>query len=212
MKEKIFKKLAALSLRLDNWLYKLTSFFSIKAEGGIHPKHRLIGYHNFFLRNISPSQSVLDVGCGNGALARDLAAKAGRVLGIDKEEKKIEEARKNFRRPNLEYAVGDATSFSFEKNFDVVVLSNVLEHIEDRVDFLKKIKKISPKILIRVPMFDRDWRTAYKKELGVSWKSDRTHFTEYTEESFRKELEEAGLEIISLSVRWGEIWAVAGVK
>jgi len=68
-------------------------------------------------------------------------------------------------------------------------LSNILEHIENRVKFLNKIKNLAPKILIRVPMINRDWITLYKKELGVEWRLDKTHYIEYTLESFEKELE-----------------------
>ncbi|HFB97737.1 MAG TPA: hypothetical protein ENJ62_01220, partial [Bryobacterales bacterium] len=41
--------------------------------GGEHPKHRLIKYHDFFIRRISGGQRVLDVGCGYGAVARSIA-------------------------------------------------------------------------------------------------------------------------------------------
>jgi len=38
-------------------------------------------------------------------------------------------------------------------------------------------------------MINRDWITLYKKELGVEWRLDKTHYIEYTLESFEKELE-----------------------
>jgi len=90
----------------------------------------------------------------------------------------------------------------------VIILSNVIEHIEDRVKFLKEIRKLAKKFLIRVPMIDRDWLTLYKKELGVEYRLDKTHFTEYTEQSFRDEVKEAGYKIVSLYIRFGEIYAV----
>jgi len=51
-----------------------------------------------------------------------------------------------------------------------------LEHIENRIEFLNKIKNLAPKILIRVPMINRDWITLYKKELGMEWRLDKTHY------------------------------------
>jgi hypothetical protein len=62
------------------------------------------------------------------------------------------------------------------------------------------------RILIRVPLFERDWRVPLKKELGVEWRLDDTHETEYTLESFASEMQEAGLAVKHLEVRWGEIW------
>lgn len=42
-------------------------------------------------------------------------------------------------------------------------------------------------------MINRDWITLYKKELGVEWRLDPTHCTEYTLESLKEELQKAGL-------------------
>ena len=85
-----------------------------------------------------------------------------------------------------------------------------MEHIENRIEFLNKIKNLAPKILIRVPMINRDWITLYKKELGIEWRLDKTHYIEYTLESFKKELEKAGLNLEKYSIQFGEIWAVVG--
>ena len=87
-------------------------------------------------------------------------------------------------------------------------MSNVLEHIDDRVEFLKKIRPLANKFLFRVPMIDREWVTLYKKELGLDYRLDTTHFTEYTWEQFKNEFEQAGYNIQSHSVQFGEIWAV----
>lgn len=196
------------SLRLSNLLYKVISVLAIKSEKGLHPKHRLIGYHNFFLNNISTNDSVLDIGCGNGALAYDLADKAKSVVGIDIVEKNILKAKAKFNKSNIKYLVGDATKDLDEEKFDVVILSNVLEHIDDRLNFLNGIKGLASKILIRVPMFDRDWLPLYKKELGVQWRLDKTHFTEYTEVTFREEIQKVGYKIEKVSIQFGEIWAI----
>lgn len=207
----MFKLLAKLALRLHSFSYKLASKLAIKAENGLHPKHRLMGYHEFFLSHINPTDTVLDIGCGNGALAYDLAKKAKHVVGIEIEEKN----QKKWKRGqvgNCEFVIADATTYKPTQTFDVVVLSNVLEHIEKRVEFLKNIKHLAPTFLIRVPMIDRDWITLYKKELGLEYRLDNTHFTEYTLSNFQKELVESGFEIKEYSVQFGEIWAVVRKK
>ena len=204
----LYKYLVKLFLKLHNFSYKLSSIFAIKAEGGLHPKHRLMNYHRFFLDNILEGDIVLDIGCGNGALAYDLAKKANKVVGIDLSPQNIELARQKYQSSNVEYRVGDATKDLPNEKFNVVVLSNVLEHIKNRVKFLQKIKKLAPKILIRVPMINRDWITLYKKELGVEYRLDNTHFIEYTLEGFKKELQKAGLTLNNYSIQFGEIWAV----
>src|SRR6185436_930779 len=195
-------------LRFSNFLYKLISFLSIKSEGGLHPKHRLMGYHDFFLNNISENDTVLDIGCGNGSLTYDLAGKARAVTGVEIEKKYLDKAISKHSRQNITYVLGDATTDLGLGKFDVVILSNVLEHIEGRVSLLRKIRGLAPRFLIRVPMQNRDWVSMYKRELGVEGRLDLTHYIEFTEESFRKEISEAGYIVVSLSVQFGEIWAV----
>jgi 2-polyprenyl-3-methyl-5-hydroxy-6-metoxy-1,4-benzoquinol methylase len=109
----------------------------------------------------------------------------------------------------VEFRVGDALKSLPSEHFDVVILSNVLEHLSGRPEFLRRIQAITPtgRILIRVPLFERDWRVPLRKELGVEWRLDSTHETEYTLESFAEEMIATGLKIIHQQVRWGEIWA-----
>lgn len=203
----LYKLLLILSLKFSNFLYKLISFLAIKSEGGLHPKHRLIDYHKFFLDNISKDDEVLDIGCGNGALAYDVAKKAKFVTGIDISDKNINKAKNKYILSNIKYIRGDATKDLNREKFNVIIVSNVLEHIEDRVSFMKSIKGLASKYLIRVPMFDRDWVTLYKKELGIEWRLDLTHYTEFTKKSFEQEIADAGYTIDSISIQFGEIWA-----
>lgn len=206
--KKIYKLLLKQALKFSNFLYKIISYLAIKVEDGVHPKHRLIGYHQFFINNVSENDSVLDIGCGNGSLDYDIAKKAKNVTGIDIEEKNINKAKVKNSRDNIKYIKGDATKDLGNEKFDIIILSNVLEHIENRVLFMDNIKDLAQKYLIRVPMFDRDWIPLYKKELGIEWRLDLTHYIEFTKASFEKEINEAGYKIESLSVQFGEIWAV----
>jgi len=57
-------------------------------------------------------------------------------------------------------------------------------------------------------MIDREWIAVYKKELGLEYRLDRTHFTEYTFEQFESELNEANINIVNYHIRWGEIYAI----
>jgi len=212
MKLKLYQFLAKLATQLHNFSYKLCSRLAIKAEKGLHPKHRLMSYHQFFVNNITSQESVLDIGCGNGDLSYDLAQKARKVLGIDILGESISKAKGDYKRDNLRFIEGDAVNYDFGAQFDVVVLSNVLEHIDHRVEFLIKVKGLAPKVLIRVPMLTRDWLTLYKKELGVEHRLDKTHHIEYTVGAFKEELQRAGLHLESYSVQFGEIWSQARRK
>ena len=180
--------------------------------GGIHPKHRLTGYHDFFVENIPRGSRVLDIGCGYGAVARSIAERVEdvQVTGIDLDEANIRQAGEGPKLPNLAFVQGDATQSVPEGAWDVLVLSNVLEHVERRVAFLRALvaKSGARLVLIRVPLYQRHWHLPLREELGLSYFSDLTHFIEHTEAEFLQETEDSGLNMIEMNTRWGEIWAI----
>ncbi|MHA1438606.1 MAG: class I SAM-dependent methyltransferase, partial [Promethearchaeota archaeon] len=137
-------------VRLHNFLYHKISQVASKINGGIHPKHRIMNYHQYFLDNIRENSKVLDVGCGKGLLAFDLAKKATKVVAIDNDRKSIQIANLKYRRENIIYIEADANKLSLDEKFDYVVLSNVLEHIKQRKPFLKQMKELGSTLLIRV--------------------------------------------------------------
>ncbi len=169
-------------------------------------------YHDFFVERISYVERVLDIGCCYGAVAYSVASRTGAIVtGIDLRAENIAKARQLFQHPNLAFRQGNALKDLPKDKFDVIVLSNILEHIEHRVEFLSTIhERLSPtRILIRVPMFDREWKVPLRRELGMPFFSDRTHYTEYTLESFEKEIRAASLCLTPVQINWGEIWAEA---
>jgi len=198
--EELFQQQQLLQIRVDE--------AALHYGGGIHPKHRLTGYHDFFCSRILPGEKVLDVGCGYGAVAKSMADTGAIVTGIDIDGENIRLARSRFGNSGITFIEADATQFLPSDSFDVVVLSNVLEHIEDRQTFLKRLLLLSKpaKCLIRVPTETRDWSVPLRKELGLPYFSDPGHYEEYTEETFRKEMKEAGLEVQEMISRWGEFW------
>lgn len=199
-------------IKLHNYSYHKISEYAGYINNDIHPKHDIINYHKFFVDRVESSDNVLDLGCGNGFLTYDVAKKAKEVVGIDIKDYNIKGAKKNFSRDNLKYIVGDATEYDFGHRFDKIVLSNVLEHIENRVELLTKLKKISNTILLRVPMINREWLAVYKKQMGFEYRLDNTHFIEYTVEDLEVELKQSGWQLDYYQVNWGELWAVLKVK
>lgn len=178
---------------------------------GEHPKHRLMPYHDFFIDRIADGERVLDVGCGYGAVARDIArARPGcKVVGIDQDVGRLAQAKAATNPINLEFVSGDATIAVPDGRWDVVVLSNVLEHIDDRVAFLRALRATTGagRLLLRVPLFERDWQMALRRELGVDFRSDADHRIEHTLAEFDGEIRRAGLYAIERMTLWGEIWA-----
>lgn len=197
-------------LRLDDHLRERIDGMAMDLDGGVHAKHRLTGYHDFFVAHVRPGDRVLDVGCGKGELAHDLAVRSGAaVTGIDVSRPSLDFSRARF--PDVDFLEADILTWQPPHDYDVVVLSNVLEHIAPRVELLRRLlESVHPRrILLRVPSEERDWLVPLRKELGLRHFSDPTHETEYTVDQLRRELGEAGLALDELVQRWGELWAVA---
>ncbi|MBU1147838.1 MAG: class I SAM-dependent methyltransferase [Candidatus Omnitrophica bacterium] len=204
----ISRKIVLFLLRVHHKIYTMLGRYAAFSEGGLHPKHRLMDYHKFFVDNIKEGDRVLDVGCGNGALSFDLAMKAAFVTAIDINREHIEHCLKKYKKENIKYILDDIGNMPQSSRFDAAILSSVLEHIEDRAGLLQKLSKITEKIIVRVPMIDRDWVTLYRKELGLPYLLDPTHKIEYTLDIFKDELKRGCFRLEEYFIRFGEIWAV----
>ena len=208
-------------LFLHSCCYKWAGRFAIVLNDGVHPKHRILRYKEWFVDNVSEGWTILDVGCNTGMLSLMLAEKASFVYGIEANEKHLAVAKTKYARDNIEYICADATDHDYSscRPINCVILSNVLEHFEHRVDFLKKIicqikwaDENDKCILLRVPIIDREWIVLYKKEQGLDYRLDSTHCIEYTLEQVKEELKQANIEIKQVDIRFGEIYAVCRVK
>ncbi len=84
----------------------------------------------FFALAPPPGRRTLEVGCGEGRVARDLAARGHRVAGVDTSQTLIALARE--AAPELELAVADAAALPFpDAQFDLVVAFMSLQDVDD---------------------------------------------------------------------------------
>jgi SAM-dependent methyltransferase len=199
-------------LRLYDDTYAAVDRAAIAYDDGVHAKHRLTRYHDFFVDRVRPGERVLDIGSGKGELAADLVERAGAtVVGIDHDPHHLAFARERFAGERRRFEAGDVLAGLPHGPFDVVVLSNVLEHIPDRLGLLRRVvADVAPRVvLVRVPVLARDWTVPLRAEVGLPHFSDPDHEVEYDPESFRAELAAGGLHVTELQLAWGEIWAAA---
>jgi ubiquinone/menaquinone biosynthesis C-methylase UbiE len=89
------------------------------------------------------AMSVLNVGGSAGIIDNYLSGYFGTVTGIDIDEKAIVHAQHNYQRDNLTFEVGDAMQLRFADNsFDVVVCSQVYEHVPDSELMMQEIYRV----------------------------------------------------------------------
>ena len=130
-------------LQLRDDITRQIDDMAIRYDGGVHVKHRLTRYHDFFIERIRAGERVLDLGCGIGFLAYDIVTRTDAVVtGIDLDAHNLLVARQRFQHPKLTLILGDALACLPSRHFDVVILSNILEHIEQRVAFLRDVQRL----------------------------------------------------------------------
>jgi 2-polyprenyl-3-methyl-5-hydroxy-6-metoxy-1,4-benzoquinol methylase len=87
--------------------------------------------------------SLLDVGCGVGALHDHLGGTFARICGVDVSEGSIKAAKE--RHPDFEYRVMEGNQIPYPAAaFDIVTAINVLHHVdpEARSDFVLELKRV----------------------------------------------------------------------
>ena len=92
--------------------------------------------------------SVLDVGCGQGSFLQELQLEFPSInpLGIDISSSAVALARE--RVPAGNFYVLDITNKSLDEKCDLVVCSEVLEHITDDISALRNLRKMTRRYLL----------------------------------------------------------------
>ena len=203
-------------LSIHSMVYRSIGKHAIRYGNGVHVKHRMTGYVEILSSwAVDHPGPYLDVGCNIGEISRAVAGRtAAKVVGLDISPEVIQKARDRSCSPNLQFICGDTNALDSAEVFETVILSNVLEHIEDRIGFLASLRRDqgAKNLIVRVPNYERDWLIPLRQELGLSYFSDPTHYIEHRPEELRHELAQAGLAVSREEHRWGEIWLVASAR
>lgn len=79
---------------------------------------------------IAPVEKILDIGCSYGWTLNSLTEKARELVGIDMNEAALKQAKANY--PHIKFTHQSAATLPYNSNeFDVVILSDVIEHVGD---------------------------------------------------------------------------------
>ena len=128
---------------------------------------------------------MLDMGCGDGAIADRFAKNGWDATGVD------------YEMPG-----------SVSGKYDLVVFSHSIEHMLDPVAVLKRFSKLLTDrglIYIEVPLFPHPDATSVKEYLMWSFDKAR-HMFNYTPESIEKTVTGAGMEVHSLNISVWVVW------
>ncbi len=77
-----------------------------------------------------PGERILDLGCGTGHLTNQIAEAGAEVIGLDKSQSMIEEARRLY--PGMRFEIADANDFHFDRPFDAVFSNAAIHWMKDQ--------------------------------------------------------------------------------
>jgi len=103
---------------------------------------------------------LLDVGSGVGDLALDFFLEGGcaNYILLDVDKRALEEARATLKFFNVELILADAQNLPFRSEaFDVVICSEVLEHLQDDVKALREMTRALQEqgiMIISIPLYE----------------------------------------------------------
>lgn len=102
--------------------------------------------NNNLLQVLKSGYSVLDVGCGNGAITRGICeyvGEEGNVFGLDRSEDLIRQAREVFSGvKNLAFGCSDVLDFEPPILFDVVTTARTLQWVSNPHALVAHMKKL----------------------------------------------------------------------
>ena len=90
-------------------------------------------------------ERVLDVGCGEGMLARQLACRVARVVGIDQDAASIEAARRQSPSGQVEFVCGEFLTHPFPPaSFSMITCVAALHHMDAAAALARMSQLLAP--------------------------------------------------------------------
>jgi 2-polyprenyl-6-hydroxyphenyl methylase / 3-demethylubiquinone-9 3-methyltransferase len=116
--------------------------------------------------------NFLDVGCGGGILSEPLCRLGGKVTGIDATESLIEIAQDHALSQNLniDYHATALEDFNPNDPFDVIIASEILEHVDSLNLFISLLSKLlKPNGLLIISTLNRTPISYLKAIIGAEY-------------------------------------------
>ncbi|HET8758791.1 MAG TPA: class I SAM-dependent methyltransferase [Solirubrobacteraceae bacterium] len=111
-------------------------------------------------------RTVVEIGCGDGSVLAELAARGWVVDGFELAENAAAAARERGIARRVERFDGEHVPAETDE-YDLAVLSHVLEHVPDPLPLLAEAARVAPSVLVEVPLEDnRSARRPAKKRLS----------------------------------------------
>lgn len=175
------------------------------------PQDKIIAKNNFTYKIILPildkyvnttNKKILDVGCGSGTLSLYLASEGNTVHGIDISKRAVYTSNKSAKELGLKNVSFEVLDFPRDKlrpkNYDVILLLEVIEHIEEDAKALQLLYSrlnINGILILSTPS-----KNAPLYRLGLTKDFDKRvgHLRRYSEKEITTLIRSSGLSVIKV--------------
>jgi 2-polyprenyl-3-methyl-5-hydroxy-6-metoxy-1,4-benzoquinol methylase len=164
----------------------------------------------FLLAQVQAGARVLDVGCGEGRFAAELARAGAGVVGIDVAEEPLRRARARHPELDLRLVDGEGAWDLADASFDVVWAGEVIEHVADTAAWLSEVRRVlrsGGRLLMSTPAHGALLRV----RLALSGRAFARHFDPlgehlrfYTRDTLAQLIAEFGFEQVSVGGAGGQ--------
>jgi ubiquinone/menaquinone biosynthesis C-methylase UbiE len=173
----------------DEQWSRLSDF--IKYNPGARHRRRLIADA---ITKLRPPSTVLEVGCGPGELIMDLKrlCPSAKLSGLDLSTVAIEACRR--AHADVTFHVADIVESALDSSFDLIVCSEVTEHVDDPLRALRNMRAMTTEggFLVLTTPHGR----IHSTELAIG------HLKHPTRSELTKWLQEAGFRVVRIR-QWG---------
>ena len=160
------------------------------------------------------SLSALDVGGGTGWLlsqAREVEPRLKHTAVVDIDA----QAREGAEKLGHAFHLGRVEDFKTDRKYDLILLLNLIEHVEDPVGVLSKMRELlapGGRILAKTPNHDSLDARLFRHSSWGGFHCPR-HWVLFTPESFAKTVQRAGLKVDRIELTQGApFWAVSALE
>jgi hypothetical protein len=146
-----------------------------------------------------PIGRMLEVGCGRGITVSYLRQAGYDCFGAELAPIEVPEELRAYLHSDTDcMTLGE----NFRQSVELILLLDVIEHIEDPVGFMRQLRLSYPRcqwLLVSVPA---------RQELWSSWDDHYGHFRRYDPNMLRAEMTSAGIELISANYRFALLYII----
>lgn len=143
-------------------------------------------------------KSIVEIGCGTGEILRLLQAALNnnkiKFTGYDVSKQAIDIA-KSKENESLLFDIKDITKEEIEREFDLCLVMDVLEHVPDYFSLLESIRAISEYTIFHIPLDMFVW-SLFREDMLIESKKRVGHIHNFTEKFILSILEDHQFKVI----------------